>query len=102
MKEHRIKTISTLSLTQKWLREAHRIHIKIEPYIDMDRYYHYWYVLAQEVILDENKTPYIKHLEDGGYPGVWRVVKDLPHKTRSFSTYEKALEAGIEEALTLI
>ena len=65
----------TQSLLQKWLREEHLKIISIVPLIFKKLYY---------------KVT------------VWEYCCVQETKSKFFETYEKALEAGIEEALTLI
>lgn len=66
------------SLLQKWLREKHSIDIEIYPYFDLD--------------YDKQGYEYIIYTLSKEY--------DEPHEI--VNTYEKALETGLQEALTLI
>lgn len=67
----------TKSLLQKWLREKHNIHV--------------WLIPAE---IDKTYRAYI------GYGIRLDLIESL--FTKSFSTYEQALEAGLYEALKLI
>jgi len=76
----------TQSLLQKWLREKHNIHIKIEVTTQCN----FYYSIVQFLEPPKNKANPAKI----GYQNVANVQK--------VSTYEKALEAGLQEALNLI
>lgn len=67
----------TQSLLQKWLRENHNIHI------DISMQYNVWFYSV-------NKIPF-NHFKDNDIVG-----------GTYFSSYEKALEKGLYEALKLI
>ena len=74
----RLISAPTQSLVQKWLREVHEIHIQISTYScsPPQKYeYEVW-------VLNEHY-------------GEWNIID-------SYTTYEEALEAGLQEGLTLI
>lgn len=83
--------VVNLSLLQKWLRETHSIHIEIKP-------------------IPYNQTEF-KWIYDIGK----MTIDDIPNLSRRneyslicqenykyFSSYEKALEIGLQKALKLI
>ena len=70
----------TQSLLQKWLREKHKIHIIV-------------YVM-------ENSDGNIYY--DFGLKRIVNYLSDNSSKPMEFSTYEEALEVGLQEALKLI
>ena len=70
----------TQSLLQKWLREKYKIHIVV-------------YVM-------ENSDGNIYY--DFGLKRIVNYLSDNSSKPMKFSTYEKALEVGLQEALKLI
>jgi hypothetical protein len=79
---HLCVSVPTQSLFQKWLREAHNIHIQIQ-------------VLGQFVD-GENKF-YCQVIEFGENKWVSKYVS-----SKLIYTYEEALEKGLQEALKLI
>jgi len=85
LESHNLERISapTQSLLQKWLREEHKLHIVIIPTVTG----HFTYKM-----LDIQLNPE-KFIERPPY-------KDVA--SEDFTTYEKALEAGLQEALKMI
>lgn len=81
----------TQSLLQKWLREKQGIHIVLIPTVNSNWTY------KTTTVLSERDDEIIIGIKDVG---------DLPpYKDvcgEDFSTYEKALESGLQEALKLI
>lgn len=66
----------TQSLTQKWIREVHNIHI----------------------IIDFNPTK-----DNGWYYCMVNIITNIPNfSNETFASYEEALEEGIKQALQLI
>lgn len=78
----------TQSLLQKWLREEHNIHIKVDDFIDDETGIEWDYEI---VIIGTDLD------ERGNY--IPLISYDIERK---FKTYEEALELGLEEALNLI
>lgn len=78
----------TQSLLQKWLREVHNIHIKVDDFLDNDNKTDWDY----EVVFIGTDIN-----EKGEY------IAEIPYDCdRSYITYEEALEKGLQEALKLI
>lgn len=74
------------TMVQKWLREKHKIEIYLEPYVVGK------YTFNIFKMLNIIKIKYV-----GG-----RNVEDKNSRSKIFSSYEDALEAGLQEALKLI
>jgi hypothetical protein len=83
--------IATQSLLQKWLRDIHNIHIKVDDFIDDETCIEWDYEI---VIIGTDCTI------TGEY------IPLVPYSTndtlRQFLNYESALESGLEKALKLI
>jgi len=78
----------TQALLQKWLREVHNIHIKVDDFLDNDNKTDWDY----EVVFIGTDIN-----EKGEY------IAEIPYDCdRSYITYEEALEKGLQEALKLI
>ena len=81
----------TQSLLQKWLREIHNIHIKVDDFIDDETGIEWDYEIV-EIGTDLN--------EKGEY------IPLIPYSTddilRKFLNYESALESALQEALKLL
>ncbi len=73
----------TQSLLQKWLREVHNIHLKIEI-SNIGRYYYQLY-----------------HFEPKNKSNVLFFINQDTNQTKH-NTYEEALEVGLQEACNLV
>lgn len=72
----------TQSLLQKWLRDVHNLHIRIQPMLRFDQIY---------------PSKYTSHIEVPFDP-----FKHKPNNYQIGDTYEEALEKALIEALKLI
>lgn len=81
----------TQSLLQKWLREKHGIHIVLIPTINAA-----WTYKTTTVLSERDEEVIIGIKDVGDLPPYKNVCGE------DFSTYEKALERGLQEALKLI
>lgn len=79
------------SLLQKWLREKHGIHIVLIPTINAA-----WTYKTTTVLSERDEEVIIGIKDVGDLPPYKNVCGE------DFSTYEKALERGLQEALKLI
>jgi hypothetical protein len=81
----------TQSLLQKWLREVHNIHVKVDDFIDDITGIEWDFeIVVIGTDIDEN----------GNYVPLISYSTDDPN--RKFKIYEEALEQGLFEALKLI
>lgn len=81
----------TQSLLQKWLREIHNIHIKVDDFLD-DKTGIEW---DYEIVIIGTDLD-----EKGNYKAL--IPYSIDDLNRNFKTYEQALEKGLQEALKLI
>jgi hypothetical protein len=81
----------TQSLLQKWLREVHNLHIKIDDFIDDELGIEWDYEIVIIGTDVDEKGTYI--------PLIPYSIDDI---LRKFLNYESALESGLQEALKLI
>lgn len=73
----------TQSLLQKWIREKHNIHINVQFYDkELTKY---------EVVVYKSFNELVGH-----------TTNKITNDCKSFTTYEEALESGLQEALKLI
>ena len=84
-------TAPTQSLLQRWLREKHKIHIKVDDFIN-DKLGIEW---------DFEVTLIGTDIDEGGNY-IPLISYSLNDPNRKFNTYELALEAGLLQALKLI
>lgn len=82
----------TQTFLQKWLREVHNIHIEIRTFGEKDIYP----IFIYEII---SLTDYLSALKNE-LSNISLSYEDI--LTKSYKTYELALEAALQEALKLI
>lgn len=78
----------TQSLLQKWLREVHKVEIQI---------------FTMGVFMDKSISPHSEFIVSEGFKKYcYGINVTCGTDNRGFSTYEEALEAGLNQALKLI
>ena len=83
----------TQSLLQKWLREKYKLEVHVSFNPD-------WEWNDKDECLCVNKG----YRVDWGFVGIWKKyeTESYPLEKSNISTYEEALEVGLQEALKLI